>query len=55
MNITNYNDYEKIINKGFPYGYINMYEEKIDNEGTNCKGVEELVDEYYTDLLSHIS
>ena len=53
MNITSYNDYEKIINKGFPYGYINMYEEKIDNEGTNCKGVEELVDEYYTDLENY--
>ena len=30
-----------------------MYEEKIDNEGTNCKGVEELVDEYYTDLENY--
>ena len=30
-----------------------MYEEKKDNEGTNCKGVEELVDEYYTDLENY--
>ena len=50
MGITNYSTYDRIFSKGFPHGYMNMYEPRIDSEGSNCKNVKDLVNDYSSNL-----
>ena len=41
-----YNDFNFIINKGYPYGYENTGIKKIDREGTNCNNLEDIIIEH---------
>ena len=47
-----YDSYEEISTKGFPHGYVNLGDMKLDEEGTNCYSVTDLLQEKEEQLNS---
>jgi len=45
LNYT-YGLYSHIVARGFPYGYVNTGDSKINSEGTNCNSVMDLLEEH---------